>query len=67
MSDCIHVNLIKQVGPLDGGPVKSTRYRCEKCSEFFYIKPATIEVRYGGEPDHAKTNATAIGERGKIK
>jgi hypothetical protein len=46
LSDCIHVHLIKQVGPMDGG-VKSTRYRCEKCSEFFYIKPATVEVRYG--------------------
>jgi hypothetical protein len=30
---CPHVNLVKQVGPMDGG-AESTRYRCKECSAF---------------------------------
>jgi hypothetical protein len=41
---CFHVNLIKQVGPMDGGPEKSTRYRCQGCSAFFVIEPYRVEV-----------------------
>jgi hypothetical protein len=43
-AECFHVNLIKQVGPMDGGPVKSNRYRCKECSAFLVTKPYTVEV-----------------------
>jgi hypothetical protein len=46
MTDCIHVHLIKQVGPMDGGE-QSTRYRCEACGENFYVKPSELGGKYG--------------------
>lgn len=49
MSDCIHINLIKQVGPMDGGE-KSKRYRCGECSEFFIVEPDIVRVHQGKPP-----------------
>jgi hypothetical protein len=46
MSDCIHVHLIKQVGPMDGGE-RSTRYRCQECSESLHAAVSIITVHKG--------------------
>lgn len=57
MSDCLHINLIKQVGALDGGPQKSTRYRCRECGEFFVLRPYEVVVTIGPPPSAPKSAA----------
>lgn len=47
MTVCWHIHLIKQVGALDDGPEKSTRYRCKECGAFLVVKPYTVDVSIG--------------------
>lgn len=44
---CWHVFLTKQTGPLDGGPAKSKRYRCQECGTFLVAEPYGVEVTIG--------------------
>ena len=50
---CLHIDLRKQVGALDGGPEKSTRYRCLECGTFFEIRPYEVKVTTGPPPKDA--------------
>jgi hypothetical protein len=47
---CWHIDLVKQVGTMDGGPAASTRYRCKECGEFIVGKPYSVEVSIGPAP-----------------
>lgn len=49
IKECFHINLVKQVGSLDDGPAKSTRYRCQnpECGAFLVMKPYEVEVSIG--------------------
>lgn len=47
IKECFHINLVKQVGSLDDGPAKSTRYRCKECGAFLVTKPYVVEVSIG--------------------
>jgi len=52
-NQCNHINLVKQVGPIDGGVENSTRYRCKECGAFFVVEPYEVTVTFGpveGQP-----------------
>lgn len=46
ITDCAHITLVKQTGPMDGD-LKSKRYVCQQCGDSFKAEVATIEVREG--------------------
>lgn len=47
--NCLHVNLVKQTGPMDGG-INSKRYVCKECGESFRAEPMEIVVREDSQP-----------------